>query len=134
VLDDSTNNDLRTIRLTVSSKYPALSIFTLDDTASPILASTVNGIRFENKGTPAQRQYQPSWILKYWSLPEEPLQLTLEVKPSQSLKLRFVEQSYELPEIPAASLKPRPDYMIPARFTDSDSSFVSKSITFEARR
>lgn len=131
VLDDSTNNDVRTIRLKVSSAHPAMSISTLDDTAGAILASTVNGIRFENKGAQSQ---QPSWILKYWSVPEESLELTLEVKAAQGLKLRFVEQSYELPKIPEMSLKPRPDYMIPARFTDSDSSFVSKSITFEPRR
>lgn len=133
VLDDSTNNDVRTIRLKVSSAHPAMSISTLDDTAGAIIASTVNGIRFENKGAQAQSQ-QPSWILKYWSVPEKPLELTLEVRAAQSLKLRLVEQSYELPEMPAMSLKPRPDYMIPARFTDSDSSFVSKSMTFEPRR
>jgi hypothetical protein len=131
VLDDSTNNDVRTIRLKVSSAHPAMSISTLDDTAGAILASTVNGIRFENKGAQSQK---PSWTLRYWSVPEEPLELTLEVKAAQGLKLRFVEQSYELPQIPEMSLKPRPDYMIPTRFTDSDSSFVSKSITFEPRR
>ena len=130
VLDDTTNNDVRTIRLNVASPYPALSISTLEDSGATILASAINGVRFENKGTQPPAKGQPAWMLQYWGLPGEDIQLTLEVKAAQPLKLRMVGQSYELPEIPAMALKPRPDHMIPARFTNSDTSFVSKSMTF----
>jgi hypothetical protein len=55
----------------------------------------------------------------------------IETRSSQPLKLRVVDVSYALPEIPGIAFKRRPEYMMPAPFYDvSDTTLVAKSFAF----
>ena len=75
-----------------------------------------------------------AWGLEYWALPEEGIELTLEVRAAQPVMIRVVDRTQGLPDTPGQSITPRPDYIMPApqigiaRF--SNSTMVSRSFTF----
>jgi hypothetical protein len=94
------------------------------DSEAKVLAAVVNGKRFEVSPAPGP------WGLEYWAPGGEGVGLTLEVTPAQPLKLRVVEQGYGLPELPGASIRPRPAGLMPAPFSNSDTTLISKSYQF----
>lgn len=71
------------------------------------------------------------WTLNYWAPPAEGVELTLRTRPSEPLKIRVVDQSYELPEVPGVVVGARPPDIIPAPFSGSDATLVSRSFTFD---
>jgi hypothetical protein len=129
LLDDHTDGGVRTLRLSVNSPYPAGYITAPVEGNTQILATTVRGQRFAAEARRAS-QSSNSWVLNYYAAPAEGLELTLEVEPSQPLKLRVVGQSYGLPEIPGSQFTPRPDRLAPAPFSNSDTTQVSRTYTF----
>lgn len=129
VLDDQTANGVRTLRLSLNSAYPAGYMTAPTDANTEVLAATVKGQRFVNE-VRRSKTSSNSWALNYYAPPAEGFEITLEVDPAQPLKLRIVNQSYELPEVPGASFKSRPDYIMPAPFTNSDTTQVSRTYTF----
>ena len=69
----------------------------------------------------------------YYAPPAEGVMLTLAVKTSEPLKLRAMDQSYELPEEPMRTLKARPDYIMPTPYPYNlynDATLVSKTFIF----
>jgi Peptidase family M28 len=129
LLDDRTADGVRTVRLSVNSPYPAGYITAPAEGNTQVLATTVRGQRFANEPRRGS-QSSNSWMLNYYAAPADGLELTLEVKPSQPLKLRVVGQDYRLPEIPGSPIRPRPDDLMPAPFSNSDTTQVSRTYTF----
>src|SRR5678815_3818062 len=114
VLDDQTNGDVRTLRLSVKSTYPAGYIMSPADSSTQVVAATISAAsgskRFVNDASRARDGI--GWSLNFYAPPAEGLELILEVKPGSPLKLRTVDQVYGLPEIPGAPVKPRPAYIL----------------------
>lgn len=129
VLDDQTANGVRTLRLSLNSTFPAVYMTAPTDANTEVLAATVKGERFANE-VRRSKTSSNSWALNYYAPPAEGLEITLEVNPAHPLKLRVVNQAYELPEMLGASFKARPDYLMPAPFTSSDTTQVSRTYTF----
>jgi len=134
LLDSSTEGDVRTLRLRITSprKAPFLSIQT--DAETEILGALVNG-----KKVPAERQAAApagragGWSLRYYGLPEGGVEVSLQAKSSRPVRLQVVDQTYGLPAALTASHPERPDYMMPAPFgfsPYSDSTLVGKSFAF----
>ncbi|MGB9181614.1 MAG: M28 family metallopeptidase [Pyrinomonadaceae bacterium] len=129
LLSDTTNNDVRTVRLRISSPRQAPVVSLELDPQVQFLGGAINGRRLENRLKTPSTQATP-WGLRYYALPSEGIELTLEAKSSQPIVLRVIDQSYGLPEIQGMSIKPRPDYMIASILPYTDSTFVSKSFKF----
>lgn len=129
VLDDQTANGVRTLRLNLRSQDPAGYVTAPVASNTAVLAATVKGRRFVNDA-PRSAQSSNSWVLNYYAPPAEGFELTLEVSPAQPLKLRVVGQAYGLPETPGSPTTPRPDDTMPAPFTSSDITHVSRTYTF----
>ena len=129
VLDDQTAGSVRTLRLSISSPYPAGYLMAPSDSNAEVLATTFNGKRFVNE-TPRGAPSGTFWSVNYYAPPPEGLELTLEVSAGRPLKLRTINQSYELPNIPGSPIKPRPEHLVPAPFTSGDTTQVSRSYTF----
>ena len=85
----------------------------------------MNGKRIEEA-----RTRSGSWNMNYYNAPSEGVELILEIRPSESLKIRVVDQSHGLPEIPGGTLGSRPADIIPAPVMFSDSTVVSKSFSY----
>lgn len=70
------------------------------------------------------------WALRYYALPESGVELILETESTEPLKLKIVELTYGLPNLPGFNGKPRPDYIISANYPFSDSTLIVKSFSF----
>jgi hypothetical protein len=130
LLDDNTTNDVRTLRVKIIAPQQVASIAALVDPKTEVLAAAVNGKQVDSSGVRASQPASAPWTMQYWALPENGIELTLQIKATQPLRLKIVDRSYGLPEIPGAHLEPRPNDMMPAPFSNSDSTLVSKSYTF----
>lgn len=129
VLDDRTADGVRTLRLSLNSHYPSGYLMAPAEESTEVLATTVRGQRFVNEAA-RSAPTGIGWSLNYYALPAEGMELTLEVKPGRPLKLRSVDQAYELPALPGAAIKPRPDHIAPSSAASSDTAQISRAYTF----
>jgi peptidase M28-like protein len=123
LLEDSTNEGIRKLRMLIQStrQAPVVSIYL--EPSGEVLEAAVNGKRLPNNP-------ENGLALRYYALPQEGIELALQVKASEPVKIRAVDMSYGLPEIPGAPYRARPDYIIPSIQPFSDSTLVSKTFTF----
>jgi len=128
VLSDSTQGDVRTLSMRVTSTQGVLNISVPRDANVEIVGATINGKRTANVKTTAGNT--AAWELNYLSPPKEGFDLALEVKGTRPVPLKILELSYALPEVPGVTLKPRPDYIIPSPSANSDQSLITKSYSF----
>jgi len=123
VLDDRFEQGLRTTRVLVSSPRGAASLFV--SVEAEVRGAAVGGKRITAGGRrdPADGR----WTLNYWAPPAEGVEVLLETAAPWRLVIRVADKSYGLPDLPV--LPQRPDHLTPAPFSDSDSTFVTR--TFE---
>lgn len=130
LLDDKTNNGIRTLHLHITSPRRATVLTLFLDSKVEVLRATVNGTLIEDGNTPALKSFKGNWVLRYYAVPPEGIDLTVEVRTSEPLKVRLVDSSYGLPQLPGAPATNRPDEMIPASMPSNNSTLVSKSFVF----
>jgi hypothetical protein len=100
------------------------------DSKVKVLRATVNGKLIDSDNTPALKSFTNNWVLRYYGPPAEGVYVNVEVKTSEPLKVRLLDLSYGLPQLPGAPATDRPDYMIPASMSSNHSTLVSRSFTF----
>ena len=129
VLNDQNSGDVRQLRLRITSTRmaPVLSLYV--DSKAEFLSVMVNGTRLDPSNTPMLRNNKQVWNMRYVAPPPEGVEVGLEFKAQEPLKLRVVDQSYSLPEIPNLNLA-RPDNTMPSINGLSDATLVSKSFSF----
>jgi hypothetical protein len=132
LVDDKTNNGVRNVRLHLTSRRQAPYIALTLESAIQMLGASVNGKQIPNSKVLQYDQNQP-WQLAFYGPPAEGIDLDLQLPPSQPLKLRVVDQSFELPASLAASHRPRPADKIPTAYPFNpygDATMVSKIFSF----
>lgn len=130
-LDDSSKDGVRTLRLLIKSprRAPLMSVYA--DPGTEFSRVAVNGRQVApNAKTGRNAEAEEPWMLRYFAVPEEGIELVLDTKSAAPFKLRVVDQSYGLPQTLQAALKSRPDYMMPLTSPYSDATLVGKSFTF----
>jgi len=116
------------VRVTSPRQAPVISLYV--DADAEVQGTDVNGKPI-TQATAGSKSSQPNaWSLRYYALPAEGIELSIVSKSRQPIKIKAVDQSYELPEIANTTFKSRPDSMIPAPLPLSDSTLVSKSFVF----
>ena len=128
VLDDRTESGVRSLLLRLRSARQAPYMSIQLDSETKILGSTVNGKQINSDNKTGER-----WGLRYFGAPSNGIELLLRMAPGVPLKLRVVDQTYELPNVLVGPARPRPDYMMAPPFPYSlysDSTLVSKSFSF----
>jgi hypothetical protein len=120
VLEDSTTANIRKINIQVRSlrRAPKLSL-SLEGTG--VISSKVEGRLF----SPAFRR---EWSLKSFGIPEEGLNIELNVQAASPFKVRVIDFSYQLPQ---TNSQPRPPDMIPQPSGLNDTTLVAKTIAFQ---
>jgi hypothetical protein len=125
VLEDQVQEQTRSIHMRVISAREAATLFIYSGTE--FSEAFVNGQPL-TKGPDA-----PAWnkgqMLVYWAPPREGIELLLKTKSSEPLIVKVVDQSFQLPELANVTVKDRPNYIVPAPFSYSDSTFISKSFS-----
>lgn len=130
LLDDKSNNDVRTLHFRLTSPRRANVLTFFLDSKVEVLRATVNGKLMDSDNTPALNSLTSIWVLRYFGPPAEGVYVNVEVKTSEPLKVRLLDLSYGLPQLPGAPATDRPDYMIPASMSSNHSTLVSRSFTF----
>lgn len=125
IIDDQVQDQTRLIHMRVSSARDAAQLFIYSGTE--ISEASVNGQPL------VKRQDAPAWqkdqMLIYSAPPREGIELVLKTKSSEPLIMKVVDRSYQFPEIANLAIKARPSDIVPAPFSYSDSTFISKSLT-----
>jgi hypothetical protein len=130
VLDDSKKDGLRSLRLQVTSprQAPAISIYWKRELK--LEALTINGKRIVEENLDTATDPAGYRRFSYYGLPKEGIELSLEIRSSDPIGLIIEDWSNGLPEIPGKSYTSRPDHIIAAPNLYSDSTVITKSVTF----
>jgi hypothetical protein len=125
VLEDQVQEQTRRIHMRVISAREAATLF--------IYSGTELSEAFVNGQPLTKGQDAPAWkkgqMLIYWAPPREGIDLLLKTKSSEPLIVKVVDQSFQLPELTNVTVKARPNYIVPAPFSYSDSTFIGKSFS-----
>ena len=109
----------------VSSARDAATLFIYSGTE--LSEAFVNGQPLaKGKDAPAWKKGQ---MLVYSAPPREGIELLLKTKSSEPLNVKVVDRSFQLPELTNLTLKARPNYIVPAPFGSTDSTFIGKSFS-----
>lgn len=129
LLEDKTDAGVRRLHLRIRSfrQAPVISIYI--DSKAEVLKAWLNGRLLEESNTAAIVESKDQWSMRYFAVPPEGLEFTAEIRSSEPVRVRVVDQSYALPQT-LHSFAPRPDNMIPSSIPLSDTTLVSKSFTF----
>jgi hypothetical protein len=130
VLADGRSSTERTLRLRVTSprRAPIISLYV--DADAEVHGTDVNGKVIKRLVAGAQPAPGNRWELRYYALPANGIELTLVSQSPQAIRIKAVDQSYELPFSSSTAFKSRPESIIPAPVSRNDSTLVSKSFTF----
>lgn len=123
LVSETKTDDGRTIKVRVTSPRHAPSISLSTDPGTEIVSSEIAG-----KTIPSSAGER--WALNYFALPQDGVEISLHTKSDAAVKIRAVDQSYELPVISDHPFTARPSFLLPKPFTYSDSTLVSKTYTF----
>jgi len=125
LVSDGMQDGMRALRLRVTSSREATGMAIYLDSSAEVLGSSVNG-----KHIAASSSRRNQWDLRYYAVPKEGIELEMQIKSAEPIKLRVVDQTYGFPEALDKTWKPRPAGVIAAPFSYNDSTFVSKSFVF----
>jgi peptidase M28-like protein len=123
LLEDSINDTTRRLRIRIEStrQAPVVSIYL--QSGIEVSEVAINGNRISNNA-------KSGLALSYFALPQKGIEVVLQVKASEPVRIRAVDLSYGLPELPGEPHYVRPGHMIPSIHPYSDSTLVSKTFTF----
>lgn len=132
LLNDTTIGDIRSLNLRITSPRKAQVITVYMDSDSSVQTASLNGKQLDaDRAGAALDNSRTQWRMNYYAPPPEGIELTLRVKPSLPVKIRVMDRSYGLAEIPGSSLAARPAWLMPSpRLLYSDQTLVNKSYTF----
>lgn len=120
VISDTTANGIRSLSLHLTSIRQAPLISVSLNPETKVRAFVLDGKRYD-------KQARNRWMLNYLAPPAEGIELVLELEQPSNVVLRITDRSYGLPEVPGASFKPRPDYLMPASEPFNDELIVTKT-------
>jgi hypothetical protein len=130
LLQDTSDAGVRTLRFRVRSARQAPLVSLYVDSRTEIVKAWLNGRVLEESNTAAIVHSKDRWTMRFFGLPPEGLEFAAEVRSAEPVKVRVVDASYNLPQIPQQSFVARPKDMIPSSTPFSDTTLVSKSFTF----
>ncbi len=130
VVDDSLNQGARTLRLRVISARRAPFILINLESSAKMTRLTINDKEVAAGNNAAAQTSPGHWTLRYYAPPEEGVELLMVFNEAQPVKIKAIDRSYGLAELPGAADNPRPDALMPAPLPSSDATLVSKSFVF----
>jgi len=130
LLAENKSGAVRTLRLRATSprSAPVISLYVEAD--ADVRGVEINGKPIQTEIQEAQPGRSNRWSMRYYALPVGGIELILESKSTHTIRIKAVDMSYDLPSIPGAAFKTRPDDIIAAPLPLSDSTLVSKSFNF----
>lgn len=128
LLEDTTEGGARRLRLLVTSPRRAWVTSITAKAEGGLRAVTVAGRRFELAARPLSER--TAWAMNYLALPEQGVELSIELEPGADVTLVVGDIAHGLPEIPGQTIQPRPADMMPASLDVTDSTQVTRSFGY----
>jgi hypothetical protein len=128
VLDDQVQDQTRRIHLRVNSVREAATLFIYSGTE--ISEALINGQPLPKR--PNAPAWEKGQLLIYSAPPREGVELLLKTKSSEPLIVKVVDRSFQFPELTNVTVKARPNYIVPAPASYTDSTFIGKSFSLPA--
>jgi hypothetical protein len=100
VIEDKTADGVRTLRLQITSPRQAGTVSVYIDSVADVLSASLNKTPME--------ELPDQWGVRIEGIAQHGVELELQLKTSEPLKLRLVDQSYGLPAVTAAASTPSP--------------------------
>lgn len=122
VIGDGVEGDVRTLRLRVASRRHAPHIIFTALASSDITAAL--------DGRPVERKLGQRVMMNYYGASPEGFEVALSVKSRDPIKVRAIDVAPQLPTLPDAPFKPRPEHLSVSQMPYGDSSLVTKSFSF----
>ena len=134
VIADNMRDDVREVRLRLSSPRRAPTLLVFLEPETEILSATLDGKPLIANGDTASGGAGNPLRFLFAATPPEGIELTLEARGARPLKLTAQDVSHQLPDFPEQtySLRP-PDSMPSPSGSFSDTTVVSKTFVFERR-
>jgi hypothetical protein len=123
VVSDTTTDGIRSLNLRIRSARQAPCIIVSLNHETKVRAFVLDGKRYD-------QHPKDGWRMRYYAVPAEGMELILEMEQQPNIVLRVTDFSPGLPEVPGASFKPRPDYLMISPELFNDGLVVSKSFAF----
>lgn len=120
VVGDESNEGTRTLRLRVASQRQAAVVGMYVEQAGEDLKAEINGKEIESAGG-------GRLAIRYFAPGAQGVELTLHLKGSTPVKLRVMDQTYGLPQLPGVKIKERGDAMMLSSYPYTDSTLVSRT-------
>lgn len=131
LLKDDSEGEVRTLQFRIASARHASYLNLFFHPESKIQEASINGMQVEGIVDLTNDALNNWWRWRYFGLPTEGVDLTLKVRSNEAIEIRAVDISYGLPRFTDASFKPRPDNMIPRRYTLSEMTIAARTYVFE---
>lgn len=130
LVESSVRGDLRMVRFHVASMRQAPMAMVYVDPKVEVVHAEVAGYRIGSESGPPITP----WGMVYWALPREGVDVTLTVKATEVVRVRVVDRTDGLPDIPGRGLMSMPDSYMPTPALGiagfSNATLVSASFTF----
>jgi hypothetical protein len=130
LLGDTTEGGIRTVSLRITSHRQAPLVAVYLNPEAKVRSTTVNGKQVDSALLAAHTTPESAWGMRYFAPSKGGINLVLQLESPGPLKMRVVDQSYELPSIPGLVVKDRPGDLIVSMYPVSDSTLVYKSFSF----
>lgn len=130
VLEDSTANGERTVKIRIRSQRQAPELFVSTAAGDQIREARLDGKALGGfESMPKVLRDRKLWGFDYVGLPKEGIELVLRI-PSGPMRLNLVDGSYGFPDELHSSMEQRPPDTVPRPFPVNDKTFVTRSLTF----
>lgn len=96
---------------------------------SQVLSAAVNGIAISNPKNISTDQAGDKWEMQFYAPPESGVNIMLEARSNEPVRMKIIDVSYELPSIPGHKFTIDQPDMKPGYFGLPDSTFISKSFS-----
>ena len=121
---DTLINGARRVVLRVTAPRGATSLV-MRASGAPVLTASIDGRVID---TTRFRYRTPSWVMRYWAVPDSGAIVALSIPVGAKIDFEVVSRVPGIPAIPGVALPPRPPYVVPAQ--DGDVSVVYRKRTF----
>jgi hypothetical protein len=122
-LNDVTKDGIRTLRLLLTSTRKAHLI-------SASIEPGRNVVRAQVDGKEVKVSQDQQWSIRYFGAGDEGLELMIDMRSPDPIKIRVMDVAYELPDLKGLNYSSRPENMIASPRLYSDCTLVSKSFSF----
>lgn len=122
LVGDDVKDGVRTLRLRVASRRQAPHVIFTALAGGDITATL--------DGRPVERKIGQRLTMNYWGAPPEGFEVALTVKSQEPIKVKAIDVAPQLPAVPDAPFKPRPEHLSVSQMPYGDSSLVTKTFTF----